>query len=179
MDSGENLTISSTFSRYLVGRVKHQVAAINQDKYETVAATELDSHADSPVVGRYCTVLEDTGRKARVSGFTSELGKPLVVKVVNAAVIYDCEHTGESYVLVLCNALYFENMDVNLVPPFMMRLAGIEVDECPKFLAKDPTDRNHSLFFPDADVRIHLQLEGIVSYLPTRKPMKDELKKAE
>ena len=148
MSSGE-YTISATFNQYLVGRFQQQICASSSHSDDsTISATELDSHADSPVVGRYCTILEDTGRKARVSGFTSDLGKPLVVKVVNAAVAYDCEHTGETYILVLCNALYFENMEVNLVPPFMMRLAGVEVDECPKFLAKNPTDSNHSVYFP-------------------------------
>ena len=70
-----------------------------------------------------------------MSGFTSDLGKPLTVPVVNAAVAYDCEYTGETRIMVICNVLYFKNMEVNLIPPFMMRLAGIEVNECPKFLA--------------------------------------------
>ena len=127
----------------------------------------MDSHADSPVVGGYCHVLEDTGRTAKVSGFTSELGRPLVVKVVNAAIVYDCEHTGSSYIIVICNALHFSKMEVNLIPPFMMRLAGLEVDECPKFLARSPQESNHSIYFTESDVRIHLQLEGIISYFPS------------
>ena len=108
-------------------------------------ATELDSHADSPVVGRYSRVLEGTGRKATVSGFTTDLGKPITVPVVNAAVAYDCKFTGKTLILVICNALYFQNMEENLIPPFMMRLAGIEVDECPKFLARNPSESNHSI----------------------------------
>ena len=56
-----------------------------------MSATELDSHADSPVVGRNCKILEFTGMKASVSGFTSDLGKPMTIPVVNAAVCYDCE----------------------------------------------------------------------------------------
>ena len=140
-----------------------------------VTSTELDSHADSPVVGRYSKIIEDTGRKATVSGFTTDLGKPMTVPVVNAAVAYDCDITGKVHILVICNALYFKNMEENLIPPFMMRLAGIEVDECPKFLAKSPTEHNHSMFFAEADTRIPFQLEGIISYLPTRVPTAREL----
>ena len=143
--------------------------------YETVTATELDSHADSPVVGKYARILEDTGRRATVTGFTSDLGKPMSVPVVNAAVAYDCELTGETHILVLCNALHFQRMENNLIPPFMMRLAGIEVDECPKFLSKQPTESNHSMFFPAEEIRIPFQLEGIISYVPTRCPTEDEL----
>ena len=40
-------------------------------------------------------------------------------------------------------------MDINLIPPFMMRLAGLEVDECPKFLSKEPNEQNHSMYFPE------------------------------
>ena len=146
---------------------------------EKSTATELDSHADSLVVGRYSKILEDMGRKAMVSGFTSDLGKPITVPVVNAAVAYDCEVTGNTHILVICNALYFQSMEENLIPPFMMRLAGVEVDECPKFLSKKPSERNHSMLFPEAEVRILFQLDGIISYVPTRLPTNRELKDAE
>ena len=142
----------------------------------TVSATELDSHADSPVVGRFTRTLEDTGIQASVSGFTSDLGKPLTVPVVNAAVAYDCEFTGETRIMIICNALHFKNMEVNLIPPFMMRLAGIEVNECPKFLSKQPNESDHSMYFPEQDIRIPFQLEGIISYIPTRIPTLEELK---
>ena len=55
-----------------------------------------------------------------------------------------------------------------------MRIAGLDVDECPKFLAKNPTESNHSIFFPDEDIRIPLLIEGIISYIPTRKPSLEE-----
>ena len=158
------------------------MSSVNISKVEVnfdeskVTETELDSHADSPVIGQYAKILEYTGRKAKVSGFTSSLGKPLTVPVVNAVVAYDCDITGETKILVICNALYFEDMDINLIPPFMMRLEAIKVNECPKFLAKQPTEENHSIYFPQEDIRIPFQLEGIISYIPTRIPTTDELK---
>ena len=92
---------------------------------------------------------------------------------------YDCEFTGETHILVLCNALHFKRMENNLIPPFMMRLAGNEVDKCPKFLSNNPTERNHSMYFPTQDIRIHFQLEGIILYIPTRCPTKAELEQKE
>ena len=47
---------------------------------------------------------------------------------MTAAVDYDCEYTGKTFILVIYNALYFRNMDTNLVPPITMRLAGLDVD---------------------------------------------------
>jgi len=99
-------------------------AVLKDNEDDIVSATELDSNADSPVVGKYVRILEDTGRKASVSGFTSELGKPMSVPVVNAAIAYDCGFTGDTKILVIYNALYFRNMEVNLIPPFMMLFSG-------------------------------------------------------
>ena len=58
--------------------------------------------------------------------------------VVEAVVAYDCEYTGKTFMLMLRNALYFPKMDISLIPPFMMRLAGVDLNECPKFPAKSP-----------------------------------------
>ena len=70
-------------------------------------------------------------------------------------------------------------MTENLIPLIMMRMAGLEVDECPKLLAKEPSDRNHSIYFPSAGLRISLHLKGIISFIPTRCPSKRELKELE
>ena len=56
--------------------------------------------------------------------------------MVNATVTHTCKYTGESVVLLINNALYFEDMKHNLIPLFMIRLAGAEVNECPKVLSK-------------------------------------------
>ena len=119
-----------------------------------MTATELDSHADSPVVGKYARILESSHRTAMVSGFTTELGKPLRVPIVNAAIAYEDEYTGKVYTLVIHNALYMKNMEINLILPIMMRIAGLEVDKCPKFLAKHPTESNHSIYFPETELQI-------------------------
>ena len=96
--------------------------------------TELDSHADSAVVGKNAYVLRRTGKVASVQGFTSELGKPLSVPFVDAIIAHDDHLTGETMLLKIRNALYVESLESDLIPPFVMRLAGIQVNECPKFL---------------------------------------------
>ena len=77
--------------------------------------------------------------------------------------------------MTIYNALYFDNMEVNLLPTFMMQLAGVKVDECPKFLSKNPADSHHSMYFPEEGIRIPFQLEGIISYIPSRAPRDKEL----
>ena len=99
--------------------------------------TELDSHGESLVVGHNALVIEDTGRKARVNGFTKSLGTK-TVPIVHVAVLYESKHGGNSAILIIYNALYFLEMVNNLIPPFLMRLAGLEVNETPKFMIINP-----------------------------------------
>ena len=80
--------ISSRFGSDL----RHRCAALassQQNHTPTESAIELDIHADSPIVGRNERIIETTRKTVLVSGFTSDLGKPLRVPVVNAVVAYD------------------------------------------------------------------------------------------
>ena len=165
-----NQCISSAFSAHIL----HRIAQASTNDSET-SAIELDSHADSPVVGMHASIIRKTGKQVNVSGFTDRLGSAIPVDVVDAAVVYDCEYSGSSYTMIIRNALYLKEMKVHLIPPFMMRLAAIEVDECPKFLAKSPSIENHSVYFRQHDLRLPLQIYGIISYLPVRAPFENEL----
>ena len=86
-------------------------------------------------MGSNCYIIENTVLHVSVKGFGDELGKPMQVRVVSAAVFYDSVHSDKFYVLVLRNALHIPSMQINLIPLMMMRLAGVVVDECPKFLS--------------------------------------------
>ena len=111
----------------------------------------------------------------RVKGFSDEIGEAMKVPIVDALVAYDDPLNGNLYLLKIRNALHVESMPNNLIPPFLMRLAGIEVDECPKFLSPNPTERNHSIFFRDENIRIALKLNGTISTIVTRSPTENEI----
>ena len=132
--------------------------------------TELDSHADSPVVGKNAIILYKTDMTVNVTPFSDDFGMMPEVPVVHAAVAYDCPVTGLTSILIINNALYIAEMEHNLLPPIMMRLNGIMVDECPKFLSPNPTVDSHSIFFPTEKVRFPLELNGTTSFIPTRRP---------
>ena len=134
----------------------------------------MDSHADSPVVGKHAYIISTQDRKITVNGFTNSLGSK-TVPVVDAAVAYECEFTGKVYILIIKNALYFEEMSVNLIAPFILRLAGLQVNEVPKFMAESPTIDHHSILVPDTDVRIPMALKGIISFIHTRLPTSNEI----
>ena len=52
---------------------------------------------------------------------------------------------------------------------FYLREAGIEVNVTPKVQLDDPNVQDHSLYFKDGNMRIHLALNGIFSYFNTTK----------
>ena len=161
--------------------INHRISITNLDDNDRnrVLKLELDSHADSPVVGNGAHVIEYTGKQVSVSGFTDELGKPMLVDVVHAVITYDCPKTGSSYPMLINNAILVPSVDCCLINPFMLRLAGVEVDECPKFLSPTPSIINHSLYFPEIDLRLPLMLDGIVSYLSCRTPNRSEYEDCE
>ena len=61
-------------------------------------------------------------------------------------------------------------MEHNPLPPIMMRLNGILVDEFPKFLCPNPTIEAHSIPFPTENTRLPLNIHGTTSYISIRKP---------
>jgi len=136
--------------------------------------TELDSHANMFVMGRHCTVLNDTGLKASVNAYSPGI-EPKTIPIVDAAIAYDCPFQNKTFILVASNALYVPDMDVNLTAPFIMREAGVEVCEMAKIHAEEPTKEHHSLYFEDCNLRIPLGLNGIFSYFETRSPSEEEL----
>ena len=98
---------------------------------QTMSRTELDSHANMPVVGKHCYIIQDTGRQVDVSPFSPDYDALEQVRVVDAALLYVDPMTGEETMLVLLNALHVPAMINNLIPPFVMREAGLEVNDKP------------------------------------------------
>ena len=66
--------------------------------------TELDSHANMPVVGKNAYILAETGKTVDVSPFTPDY-QAMEVPLVDAAIKYESPCDGKSYILVIRNAL--------------------------------------------------------------------------
>ena len=139
------------------------------------STTDCDSHANMMTVGRHCKIIQFTGQHAVVHGFTDDLSTLEKVPIVDVLIAYDDKITSKTYLLVARNALHIPTNSHNLVPPFLMREAGLLVDEEPKCQAPQPTIENHSIFDEGTGLRIHLKLNGIFSYFPTRAPTDAEV----
>ena len=147
---------------------------MNEMEMRVESSTELDSHANMPVVGKHAYIIAETGKNVDVSPFTPDY-KLLTMPLADATVKYDNPYDGKTYILVLRNALYVPSMDHNLIPPFMLREMGVTVNDVPKIHKEDPTVDDHAITFAEMGFRIPLSLWGIFSYFPTSKPTHDDL----
>ena len=98
----------------------------------SISRTELDSHANFCVVGRNCYIISRSGKCVDVAAFSEDAGGLREVPIVDCILAYDCPRTHQVFLLVMRNVLYVESMEENLIPPFIMRKAGLVVNECAK-----------------------------------------------
>ena len=70
-------------------------------------------------------------------------------------------------------------MTHNLLPPFMLREAGIHINEVPKIHVTSPTEEHHAITYQETNFRIPLALHGTFSCFPTSKPRTQELEEPE
>ena len=159
---------------YLFDNIKANISAIDDVPIQSQSRLELDSHANMPVVGSSAYILNESGESAEVNAFSPDY-PTRNIPIVDAALQYESPYDGKTYILVIRNALYVPSMKNNLIPPFILREAGIEVNDVPKIHMADPDETAHSLFFTETNFRIPLSLWGIFSYLPVSKPSEDEL----
>lgn len=135
---------------------------------------ELDSHANMLGVGSQCYVLAESGHTANVNSFHPDA--PAVnLKIIDCAIKYDCPYNDKCYIMILRNALYVPSMTNHLIAPFILQEAGNLVNNHPKLHLVTPTLDDHSIFFPDIDLRIPLSLHGIFSFFTTSKPTLQDL----
>ena len=98
---------------------------------------------------------------------------------MDAALKYECPYSGEVKILIIRRGLYAPPMTHNLLPPFMLREAGIHINEVPKIHVTSPTEEHHAITFQETNFRIPLTLHGTFSYFPTSKPSTQELEEPE
>ena len=136
--------------------------------------TELNSHANMVVIGKHCHVLAKTGRHVNMNPFTPTY-KALRAPIVDAATQYDCPYDGKSYILIIRGAIYILSMTKNLVLPFVLRKAGIVINDKAKIHAANPTNDDHVIIFKETGFWIPLTLWGVFSYFATMKPTEETL----
>ena len=86
------------------------------------------------------------GKTCNVQPFDPSIGTAKSIPIVDGAIAYECQYTHKVYILILRNALYLDTLNHSLLPPFILREAGIDVNDVPKIHCDNPTAQDHSIY---------------------------------
>ena len=100
-----------------------------------------------------------------VNAVSESAGKLDNIPIIDAAIKYNCPYQCKTFLLLIRNTLYIPELEINLLPPFIVRESGIQIDECPKFQTVNPTVSNHSMFIHEHDLRIPFNIINIFSHI--------------
>jgi hypothetical protein len=139
---------------------------------------ELDSHADTWVLGHDALIFLDYERPVIVKGYGPSLGTKIYA-TVSRALAYDDPTTGKVYNLVINQAIHIPQLDQHLLYPMQCQVNDVIVNDMPKFLMPDPTDHTHAWiindpFYPAQTVILSLALQDVTSLLNMRTPTLDK-----
>ena len=130
---------------YLFYRIAAVIAQVGNASVKDVLGSEgckeMDSHANMCVLGKHCYLLTklETAQTVSVGVFSKSARDLNNVPIVDTMLANDCERTNQVYLLVLRNVLYIESMNDNLIPPFILREAGLTVRERAKIHCEEGT----------------------------------------
>ena len=112
--------------------------ASSQRSIEIGEYLNLDSHADTSVIGANCHVISYTDKLCQVAPYHSDYATKQDIPIVQAGAAYDDPSTGETIILIINQGLYFgDSLPNSLINPNQMRAKGLEVDDVPKHVLRN------------------------------------------
>ncbi len=120
-----------------------------------VTTLELDSRANTCVLGRDALIILDYQRPVSVVGYDKSLGSK-TYQIVSGVVVYDDPQTGRTLHLIINQAIHIQHLDHHLLCPMQCRVNDVTVNDLPNFLAANPTDQMHALTIKDPNNPLQL-----------------------
>ncbi len=115
---------------------------------------ELDSHANTETLGANFRAIAFTEKVCNIQPYHPDYPAQSDVPIAQATTVYTDPQTGESYILVINQALFMgESLPASLISPFQLHSHGILVDEYPKQLSPKPSPTFHSVYITKIDLR--------------------------
>jgi hypothetical protein len=137
------------------------------------ARCELDTRADTCCAGRNCRPIFFTGQQWDVQGFHDDFIPVQDVPIATVATAWSDPYTGQCYILIVHEALYFGNkMNHSLINPNQLRHFGVEVYDNPYEM--DPT-KSMGIVLPDNNYKIPFLSQGSTVFFTSRYPTDDEM----
>ena len=134
-----------------------------------MAANECDTNADTCCLGKNFVILEFTQRAADVYAYIKDIAPIVGVPIVSGATAWDDPVTGQTYILVINEGLYYGNkMDHSLINPNQITAYVI-----PLWDNVYDQSRNGELSIElDEAVRVQMKNQGTKILFESRAPTK-------
>ena len=171
--AGRKICLFHSSQRREIGgaRVVARMQALeNQCPHDPIfGQVEMDSHADTCVLGKNFIILHLTGRECDVHPYTDSYEGIKGVQIVTGATSWTCQDTGETFILVIHEALWMpDSLEHSLVNPNQLRAFGTMIQD-------NPFGGPMSLEDPEETVIVPLKLDGTNIGFTTRTPSQKEL----
>ena len=156
--------IVSSVRRPAVARAKKAPISL-----PTEGRIELDSHADTTVLGANCIILSHTGQSCEVMPYSDTYDAITDIPVVTGATLWTSPHDGDEFLLIFNEALWMgDTLQHTLVNPNQLRAYGTTVQD-------NPFSSTPLKFEPPTGPTIPLTTTGTIIYCNTRAPSDREL----
>ena len=96
------------------------------------------------VFGKDCFIIYKSVKKAIVKDVTDQFGT-ITDPIVDADVAYDYPWSQSTYIFIARNILFVLSMDQNLIPSFILREAGLIVNDTAMIHLKEPYIDDHAI----------------------------------
>jgi hypothetical protein len=171
-EQGLEADTRSAFALISLSRTRRVFDVVQANLEGKCGRMDLDSHADTCCAGDNTRVVSFTGEQVNVAPFSEAYDALKDIPIATVATVWECPKTMEGFLLIINEALYFgKKLKVSLLCPNQLRNHGIQVNDTPKQFDKKST---HSIR-TEKGQEIPLELDGVISYLQTRKPTIEEI----
>ncbi|MFM8622587.1 MAG: hypothetical protein ACKOB3_04325, partial [Holophagaceae bacterium] len=130
---------------------------------------ELDSHADTCVLGANFVILSYTGRVCDVAPYSPEYDSIKNIPIVSGATAWTLPSTGETFILIINEAIWMGgSLSHSLINPNQLRSFGTTVQDNPfatHLTITDPEDR----------ITVPMTMDGTNVVATTRTPTQQEI----
>ena len=132
----------------------------------------LYSHADTYVLGANTLVIQYHGRPVNFLSCYPYL-VDRTYQTVSGVIGYDHPILGQTYHLVIHQAISITHLDHHLLFTMQARVNDVTINKITKFLASNLTNETHYIIVIDPDdpaqrVILSLTIRGVTKYFPTR-----------
>ena len=106
---------------------------------------ELDSHADTCVLGNHAHILMDHERSVDIVGYDKSKGTlGNNMETISGALAYK-PTSGARMIIVLHQTIHVPTTDCSLICPMQVRINDVKLDDMPMYLTEDITDESHAI----------------------------------